>query len=159
MMNSILFDPGASSITKQWLALKTLRPRQNGCHFTVVIFKYISFNENVWISIKSSLIFSKGPIHNIPSLVQMMAWRRPGDKPLSEQMLVGLLAHMCMYASLGLKELMAWILFVALSNGICYTGVMCSVGLMCSIYTLYVFKYPSHVWWRNWPHLAIPWAM
>ena len=26
----------------------------------------------------------KGPINNIPALVQIMAWRRPGDKPLSE---------------------------------------------------------------------------
>ena len=26
----------------------------------------------------------KGPISNILALVQIMAWRRPGDKPLSE---------------------------------------------------------------------------
>ena len=26
----------------------------------------------------------KGPIYNIPASVQIMAWRRPGDKPLSE---------------------------------------------------------------------------
>ena len=26
----------------------------------------------------------KGMINNIPALVQTMAWRRPGDKPLSE---------------------------------------------------------------------------
>ena len=44
----------------------------------------------------SSLKFlSKGPINNIPSLVQIMAWRRPGDKPLSEPMMVSLLAHTC----------------------------------------------------------------
>ena len=30
----------------------------------------------------------KGPIDNIPALVQIMAWRRPGDKPLSEPMMV-----------------------------------------------------------------------
>ena len=36
-------------------------------------------------SIKFSLKFvPKGPIDNIPALVQIMAWRRPGDKPLSE---------------------------------------------------------------------------
>ena len=28
-----------------------------------------------------------GPINNIPALVQMMAWHRPGDKPLSEPMM------------------------------------------------------------------------
>ena len=49
------------------------------------IFKCIFLNEKVWISIKISLKFvPKGPINNIPTLVQIMAWRRPGDKPLSE---------------------------------------------------------------------------
>ena len=37
-------------------------------------------NENVWISIKISLKFvPKGPINNIPALVQMIAWRQPGE--------------------------------------------------------------------------------
>ena len=40
------------------------------------------------ISIKISLKFvPKGPISNIPALVQIMAWRRSGDKPLSESMM------------------------------------------------------------------------
>ena len=38
---------------------------------------------------------TKGPINNIPALVQIMAWCRPGDKPLSEQMMVSLLMHIC----------------------------------------------------------------
>ena len=29
----------------------------------------------------------KGPINNIPALVQIMAWRQTGDKPLSEPMM------------------------------------------------------------------------
>ena len=37
----------------------------------------------------------KGLIDNIPTLVQIMAWRRPGDKPLSEPMLVSLPTHIC----------------------------------------------------------------
>ena len=53
-------------------------------------------NENVWIPIKISLKFvPKGRINNIPALVQIMAWRRPGDKPLSEPMLVSLSTHIC----------------------------------------------------------------
>ena len=45
--------------------------------------------ENVWILIKISLkCVPKGPINNIPALVQIMDWRRPGDKPLSEPMMV-----------------------------------------------------------------------
>ena len=74
----------------------TSRPRQNGCHFPDDIFKCIFLNENVWFSISISLKFvPKGPINNIPALVQIMAWRRPGDKPLSEPMVVSLLTHIC----------------------------------------------------------------
>ena len=67
----------------------TLRPRQNGRLFADDIFKYIFVNENVRISIKISLKFvPKRLINNIPALVQIMAWRRLGDKPLSEAMVV-----------------------------------------------------------------------
>ena len=69
--------------------LNTLRPRQNGRDFHDDIFKYIFFNENLWISLTISLKFvPKVRINNIPALVQIMAWRRPGDKPLSEPMMV-----------------------------------------------------------------------
>ena len=37
----------------------------------------------------------KGPNNNIPTLVQIMAWCWPGDKPLSEPMIVSLLTHIC----------------------------------------------------------------
>ena len=68
--------------------IKILRPRQNGRHFADDTFNRIFVNENVRIAIKFSLKFvPKGPISNIPALVQMMAWRRPGDKPLSEPMM------------------------------------------------------------------------
>ena len=77
-------------------ALNTLRPRQNGRRFTDDTFKHIFLNENVRISIKISLKFvSKGPINTIPALVQIMAWRRSGDKPLTEAMMVCLLTHIC----------------------------------------------------------------
>ena len=35
----------------------------------------------------------RGLINNIPALVQIMAWRRPGAKPLSEPMMVNSLMH------------------------------------------------------------------
>ena len=44
------------------------------------------------ISLKS---VSDGPINNIPASVQIMAWRRPGDKQLSEPMIARLPTHMC----------------------------------------------------------------
>ena len=76
------------------LLFNTLRPRQNGRHFADDIFKCIFLNENIWISNKISLKFvPKGPINNIPALVQIMAWRCLGDKPLSEPMMVSLPTH------------------------------------------------------------------
>ena len=74
--------------------VNTLRPRHNGRHFADDIFKCIFLNENVWIPIKISMnCVPKGPIDNNPALVQIMAWRRPGDKPLSEAMMVSLTTH------------------------------------------------------------------
>ena len=82
----------------------TLRPRNNGRHFADDIFKCIFLNENVFISIKISLKFvPKGQINNIPALVKIMAWRRPGDKPLSELMMVSLLTHICVTRSQWVK--------------------------------------------------------
>ena len=77
-------------------AINTLRPRQNGRYLPDDIFECIFLKENAWIPIKISLKFvPKSPINNIPALVQIMAWRRPGHKPLSEPMLVRLPTHIC----------------------------------------------------------------
>ena len=61
------------------------------------LFKCIFLNDNVWISNKISLKFvPEGSINIIPALVQIMAWRQPGDKPLSEpMMMVRLPTHIC----------------------------------------------------------------
>ena len=77
-------------------AVNTLRPRQNGRRFADDTFKHIFLNEYVRTSIKISLKFvPKGPINNNPALVQIMAWRRSGDEPLSEPVMVSLLTHIC----------------------------------------------------------------
>ena len=66
-----------------------LGPRQNGRHFPDDILNWIFLNEIIWISIKILLkIAPKGPNNNMPALVQIMAWRRPGDKTLSEPMMI-----------------------------------------------------------------------
>ena len=76
--------------------LNSLRPRPNRRHFADDTFKRIFLNENVRISIKISMKFvPKGPNNNIPALVQIMDWRRPGDKPLSEPMMVKLPTRIC----------------------------------------------------------------
>ena len=78
------------------IMLNTLRPRHNGRHFADDIVKCFFLNQNVWIPIKFSLKFvPKGLINYIPALVQIMAWRRPGDKPLFEPMMISLLTHIC----------------------------------------------------------------
>ena len=79
-----------------WSSVNTLSPRQNGRHFANDTFKCIFLKENVWIPITIWPGFApKRPINNIPALVQIMAWRRPGDKPLSEPMMVISPTHIC----------------------------------------------------------------
>ena len=76
--------------------LNTLRLRRNGRQFADDMFKCIFLIENVWIPIEISLKFvPKGSIVNNPALFQIMAWRRPGDKPLSETIMVSSLTHIC----------------------------------------------------------------
>ena len=51
-------------------------------------FKCIFLNENNRIPIQITLVYVfRSPIYNKPALVQVMAWRRIGDRPLSELML------------------------------------------------------------------------
>ena len=116
------------------VSINTLRPRQNGRHFPGDIFKCIFLNENVDISIKISLKFvHKCPINNIASLVQIMAWRRPGDKPLSEAMMVGFLMHVCVTQPQWVNSILCFYL----CHG-CFEGI---AGIMDCHYTLTPEKY------------------
>ena len=91
-----LETPPPSTFITAFIQVNSLRPRQNVRHFPDDIFNCIFLNENVWISSKITLKFvPKGRSNNIPALVQIMAWRRPGDKPLFEQMIVSFLTHIC----------------------------------------------------------------
>ena len=54
------------------------------------------FNEDILISIDISLKFvSKDQINNILALVQIMAWHRRGEKPLSGPMMIIFPTHVC----------------------------------------------------------------
>ena len=87
-------------LTSPFRRFNTSRPKQNGRRSADDTFQRIFLNKNVRILINISLKFvPKGPINNNLALVQIMAWCRSGDKPLSEPMMVSLLA------SLGLNEL------------------------------------------------------
>ena len=64
----------------------------DGRHFPDDIFKCIFLNEIVWIKTSQKFV-PMGANNYIPALVQITAWRQPGDKPLSEPMLVTLPKH------------------------------------------------------------------
>ena len=86
---------GMQQSNNQHRSVNTLWLRWNRRHFADKTSKHIFLNENNRIANKISLKFVlKGPISNIPSLVQIMAWRRLGDKPLSEPMMVRSLTQM-----------------------------------------------------------------
>ena len=60
--------------------ISTIFPRR---HFQM---HFIKWKARISIQISPKFV-PKGQINNIPVLIQKMAWRRPGDKPLSEPML------------------------------------------------------------------------
>ena len=80
------------------------------------ILKCIFVNENVWIPIKISLKFvPNGQINNIPALVQIMTWRRQGDKPLTEPVMVSLPTHICVTRPQWVKGVLQTILKLPLA--------------------------------------------
>ena len=137
--------------------INRLRPEK--CCFAGDIFKCIFFNENAWISIKISLKFVlKGPINNIPSLVQIMAWRRPGDKPLTELMKVILPMHTCITWP-------QWVISSKLKvpeNGKCHL-LASDIRVNCSRtslnYSVPVWVAPlmgdMSNWWHTWKRVGI----
>ena len=74
------------------VVFNTLRPRQNGRHFADDILSAFSWMKMFEFSLK---FFPQGPINNIPASVQIMVWRPPGDKLLSEPMIFSLTTHIC----------------------------------------------------------------
>ena len=89
------------------MAVKTSRPRQNGRHFVNFSSKFILSNKSISTSINISLNFVPGgQINNISAVVQIMAWHRPGDKPLSEKKMINLLTHRCVTRPQWVKQQM-----------------------------------------------------
>ena len=71
-------------------SINTMRPIQNSA-----IFQTTFWNE--WTCMNCDNYFTEfcfwGQFNNIPALVQIITWRRPDIKPLSETMMVPLLTH------------------------------------------------------------------
>ena len=95
-------------------------------------WKYLNLN---WFSLK---FVPKGPINKIPALVQIMAWRRPGDKPLSEPMMVRLLTHICVTRPQWVNYFNSYIRFCR------KTRYKCKISL-----ALRQIKYRTHMYTRR----------
>ena len=108
----------------------------------------------MWISIKISLKFvPKGPVNNIPALLQKMPRHRPGDKPVSEAIMVRLLTHICVtrpesnwriYTSLDFNKL------TDLSHLLDFAVQVCNMILNCPsiffhISLLYTLEYSEKI--------------
>ena len=123
-----------AAILSRPLCVNSLRPRRNGRYNTDDIFKCIFLKENLWIPTIMSLKFvPKGAINNIAALVQIMTWRRPGDKPLSEPMIVSLLTHICVTRARWVKIAIAplsWKSRIIFVNCFPHTGVWKGVPLL-----------------------------
>ena len=76
------------SISSRWKVLKRVLTHW-GRHKMAATFQ-TTFSNGF-----SSKFVPRGPINNILTFVQVMAWRRPGDKPLSEPLMVRLPRHIC----------------------------------------------------------------
>ena len=128
-----------------YVSFNTLRLRQDGLHFPDDIFNCIFLNENVQISIKISLKFvPKGPINNIPALVQIMAWRRPGDKPLSEPMMVSLLMHICVTRPQWVKKNPKLLALWHVHGALICCGISCKCLMSCHSDCTYICKVTQH---------------
>ena len=71
------------------LLFNTFRPTQDDR-----LFQTFS-NAFSFFLLRFHKFFLKVWIHNIPELVQIMAWWRSGNKPLSEPTMISLLMHIC----------------------------------------------------------------
>ena len=90
-------------ILKSYGELNTLRPRQYGGHIPDDSYRYIFLHENVLNALRIPVKFvSRVQINNMPASLQIIAWRWPGNKPLSEQMMVNL--HLCIIKSQWVKS-------------------------------------------------------
>ena len=140
-----------------WM-FNTLQPRHNGRYFPDDIFICIFLNENVWISIKISLTYVPwGRMNDIPALVQIMAWRLLGDKPLSEPMLVSLPMHISVTQP-------QWVKHWFSSLWLCRV-ILCLLGsekkknrqIICfswSIIHQCIMSWQHYVASRNWGHIS-----
>ena len=140
-----------------------MKPRQDDRHFADDIFKCIVLNEDIWISIKISMKFvPRGQINNIPALVQI----RPGDKPLSEPMVVSLLEHVCVIRPQWVNtkyNVIWWLVYTWLSVelircfiGKCPTADDCLVEMTRLKWNILPRPWQACYRWKQWETTEFP---
>ena len=136
MFENYISENTATSSRGQW---------GNGRHFADDIFKCIFLNKNAWISTKISLKFVSGvPINDIPALVQIRTWHLPGDKPLSEPIMVRLPTHICITRPQWVKDLSTWN-HLYMYQHICAIGKQQNTYLLSKIFSPDLLTYgPAH---------------
>ena len=99
LMTWLIAVPGHHQVWQYKKGLNTLRPRQMAANFLMTFSNAFFLNRNISISIKISLKFVPNGLITIfqQSLIKIMAWRRPGDTPLYEPMVINLRMHICIY--------------------------------------------------------------
>ena len=125
--------------------INTLRPRQDGRHFADDNFARIFVNENWCNLIKFSLKYvGKGPIDNNRALVQIMAWRRSGDKPLSEPMMVRLPTHICVTRPQWVNEQQGSVVLLdsaRVSHSFCFRDIVVIISSTLTVQNADVFVF------------------
>ena len=80
----------------QLRAINSLRPRQMDAISQTPFSNAFSWMKMFEFRLKFHWsFFPRVQLNNIPAMVQIMAWRRPDDKPLYEPMMVNLPTHIC----------------------------------------------------------------
>ena len=166
LSTSLSWSSSSSPSPTSTPVINTSRPRQNGRNFPRDIFKCIYLNEIMWMSITIWLKFvPKGPINNIPALVQIMVWRRPGDIPLFEPIMVSLLLYLCVTRPQWVKKDMRlnsmgrqYFLFLLVSKSIhvfvswVLWYIVCQVHRCMQYYCLRSYVILSYSYVRPWIH-------
>ena len=135
---------------KEYNILNTLRPRQIGHHFPDDAFKCTFVNRNIRISTTILLKFDpKGSIDIIPALVEIIAWHRQGDKPLSEPMTVKLSMHI-QYIPRNMHAVFALLCFVVVIHWLIFPYPSGLLHWHCGNVTIAPVPAKQPWWiWRN----------
>ena len=127
-------------------------PWQNGRHFADAIFWCIFVNEKFYVLIKISVKFVPTcPIYNNTAFSHIIAWRRIGDKPLSELMLTRFTdAYICdtrgrwVKKPLSNHQLIGSLCCLAAKNYTCLVLTIATLFHQKCIIPLQYFVYRSH---------------